>query len=153
VASSPDNFKLQVDEAIRSELRGALKRLPLSKAVSLFLGFETFANTSVAQMSAGERDRRSVEFVLSHTSLMQLFDPSMTWPSLQIIGSTQFGRLVASRGGVSALESLLRASYRRQRDSLLREMLVRALPTAVLWLAGLAAIALALLFTRSLFSG
>jgi hypothetical protein len=153
LAHTSENLSEHCDIAFRKELGGSLGLGLFLKSRALWSGFDRFAESTIASLNPAERDRLQVEFALSHISIAQLFDPSATWPSLQKLGAARFQKLVSARGGVVAVQELLRLSYRRQRDALARELLLKALPTAVLWLAGLVAIAMALSFTRSLVSG
>jgi len=153
LASSSENLKTQLDDSIRGKLQDSVGVMHLSKSLSLWTGFERFLRASAAQMSDCERDRVRVAFALTQSTPTQLFDPSMNWTVLQALGARQFEKLIVARGGAAVVESFVRVAYRRQRDALARELLLRALPMAVLWLAGLVAIAMALLFTRSLVSG
>ncbi len=148
-----ETLKAQIDSAIREELRAALGFSQLSKCFVLWLGFERFAQLLRRDLDASKRDVLLVEFVLSQISIQQLFEQSQSWNRMRTTSSQYLESLVGKLGGVDGLSLLLRDSYREQRDSLGKDVFLRSLPTAVLVVSSIIAIAMALVFTRSLTTG
>ena len=148
-----ETLKAQIDSAIREELRAALGFSQLSKRFVLWLGFERFAQLLRRDLDASKRDVLLVEFVLSQISIQQLFEQSQSWNRMRTTSSQYLESLVGKLGGADGLSLLLRDSYREQRDSLGKDVFLRSLPTAVLVVSSIIAIAMALVFTRSLTTG
>ena len=153
LSESSDSLKAQIDSAIREELRAALSFSQLSKRFVLWLGFEGFAQLLRRDLDASKRDVLLVEFVLSQISIQQLFEQSQSWNRMRTTSSQYLESLVGKLGGADGLSLLLRDSYREQRDSLGKDVFLRSLPTAVLVVSSIIAIAMALVFTRSLTTG
>ena len=153
LSESSDSLKAQIDSAIREELRAALSFSQLSKRFVMWLGFEGFAQLLRRDLDASERDVLLVEFVLSQISIQQLFEQSQSWNRMRTTSSQYLESLVGKLGGADGLSLLLRDSYREQRDSLGKDVFLRSLPTAVLVVSSIIAIAMALVFTRSLTTG
>ena len=153
LSESSDILKAQIDSAIREELRAALSFSQLSKRFVMWLGFEGFAQLLRRDLDASERDVLLVEFVLSQISIQQLFEQSQSWNRMRTTSSQYLESLVGKLGGADGLSLLLRDSYREQRDSLGKDVFLRSLPTAVLVVSSIIAIAMALVFTRSLTTG
>lgn len=153
LSDSSDSLKAQIDSAIREELRAALSFSQLSKRFVMWLGFEGFAQLLRRDLDASKRDVLLVEFVLSQISIQQLFEQSQSWNRMRTTSSQYLESLVGKLGGADGLSLLLRDSYREQRDSLGKDVFLRSLPTAVLVVSSIIAIAMALVFTRSLTTG
>lgn len=153
LSESSDSLKAQIDSAIREELRAALSFSQLSKRFVMWLGFEGFAQLLRRDLDASKRDVLLVEFVLSQISIQQLFEQSQSWNRMRTTSSQYLESLVGKLGGADGLSLLLRDSYREQRDSLGKDVFLRSLPTAVLVVSSIIAIAMALVFTRSLTTG
>ncbi len=153
LSDSSDSLKAQIDSAIREELRAALSFSQLSKRFVLWLGFEGFAQLLRRDLDASKRDVLLVEFVLSQISIQQLFEQSQSWNRMRTTSSQYLESLGGKLGGADGLSLLLRDSYREQRDSLGKDVFLRSLPTAVLVVSSIIAIAMALVFTRSLTTG
>ncbi len=153
LSESSDSLKAQIDSAIREELRAALSFSQLSKCFVVWLGFEGFAQLLRRDLDASKRDVLLVEFVLSQISIQQLFEQSQSWNRMRTTSSQYLESLVGKLGGADGLSLLLRDSYREQRDSLGKDVFLRSLPTAVLVVSSIIAIAMALVFTRSLTTG
>ena len=153
LSESSDSLKAQIDSAIREELRAALSFSQLSKRFVMWLGFEGFAQLLRRDLDASKRDVLLVEFVLSQISIQQLFEQSQSWNRMRTTSSQYLESLVGKLGGADGLSLLLRVSYREQRDSLGKDVFLRSLPTAVLVVSSIIAIAMALVFTRSLTTG
>lgn len=150
---SSESLKAQIDSALREELRAALVFNKLSKRFVLWLGFERFARVLRRDLDASARDVLLVDFALSQISIQQVFEQSQSWDRLRRASSQHLECLAEKLGGADGLSLLLRNSYREQRDSLGKEVFLRSLPTAVLVVSSIIAIAMALVFTRSLTTG
>jgi len=148
-----ETLKAQIDSSLREELRLALVFNKLSKRFVLWLGFERFARVLRRDLDASARDVLLVEFVLSQISIQQVFEQSQSWNRMRTTSSQYLESLVGKLGGADGLSLLLRDSYREQRDSLGKEVFLRSLPTAVLVVSSIIAIAMALVFIRSLTTG
>lgn len=153
LSDSFDSFKAQIDSALREELRAALVFGRFSKRFVLWLGFERFARVLRRDLDASACDVFLVDFALSQISIQQVFEKSQSWDCLRRVSFQHLECLAEKLGGASGLCLLLRDSYRNQRDSLGKEVVLRSLPTAVLLVSSIIAIALALVFTRSLTAG
>lgn len=153
LSESSESLKAQIDSAIREELRAALSFSQLSKRFVMWLGFEGFAQLLRRDLDASKRDVLLVEFVLSQISIQQVFEQSQSWNRMRTTSSQYLESLVGKLGGADGLSLLLRDSYREQRDSLGKDVFLKSLPTAVLVVSSIIAIAMALVFTRSLTTG
>ena len=153
LSESSESLKAQIDSAIREELRAALSFSHLSKRFVLWLGFEGFAQLLRRDLDASKRDVLLVEFVFSQISIQQVFEQSQSWNRMRTTSSQYLESLLGKLGGADGVSLLLRDSYREQRDSLGKDVFLKSLPTAVLVVSSIIAIAMALVFTRSLTTG
>lgn len=152
LSESSELLSKKMDEAIRAELLSTVSLARSAGSASLWFGFERFATKLTANIGPSRRDALIVEFLLGRMSIQQVFDPNMNWRRLRSLADEQLQLTGEKFGGNQGFYSLLHESYRTQRNALAKELFFKSLPTLVLVVSSLIAIAMALLFTRSLTS-
>lgn len=145
-----EQLRDKIEIAIRERLLDACSISNAFSSCSLWLGFARFHSKLTDSVTPTTRDALLVEFILQRMSIGQLFESSMSWHRLRSLSSEHLKRTGDRFGGQAELNGLLESSYLSQRRALARELFLKSLPTLVLLVSSLIAIALALLFTRSL---
>ena len=153
LSESIDFFKQQIDSAIRGKLLASLSRSQLFSALPMWFGFRAFCKKLTSDVHPGLRDAYRVEFMLKHLTVEQMFDQSMNWHRLRSLSLEELKLMGEKFGGEVEFSCILRRSYLFQRRLLARELLLKSLPTMVLVVSSIIAVALALVFTRSLTTG
>jgi len=152
LVESPAGLNSSLAVSIRSELLNSLSWSRLSLLGSWF-SYSHFSRRIVDELDEGRRDVLATEFVLSQVSLEELLRSRQSWPALRLRIVEKASAAGVLHGREAGLATLLEKTFMQQRDALVKELLLKSLPTLVLLVSAAIAIVMALVFWRSLMTG
>lgn len=148
-----DKLKLQFERSVRAELHACLTSGSFWSRKGLWMGYSSFLKTLQDETNVLTRDVLTSRYVLSQTSAEDLFAADASWSRLSQSVQERTAERLSDAEAQANLSEVLRTTYKLQRDAIVRELVVRALPTVVLVISTTIAIVMALFVWRSLFIG
>lgn len=146
---------LSVEQAMQSFLRESLSThlFGLAKQVRIWFSLSSFIESFSSPEERAVLELKMTQFILSKTSVVSLFEEDLSWSTLQ---SRTNHVLVKNLTELNAQEDLMQVFSRvfiAQRNTLIKEILLKALPSIVLLISTLIALVMAAIVGRSLIVG
>lgn len=155
--SEPCSDDASFAEGIEAITRVTLLQLPSPwrsrVGLRAWLSFSAYRRYIASLMTEAQLETARAEFALRHIAVSELLSPEISWKALRRHSQVRFDELVAGLGGASGVSQLFESAFRRQRNVLVRDWLIRIIPTLVLIAAVSTAVAMAIRFARSLTLG
>jgi muconolactone delta-isomerase len=148
-----ESLRNAFESAVVSELKASFSLSAFWRRKGVWLGYQSFADTLLAEADEQERTLLNCRYALSQIPVEQLFERSSTWQSLSQQVRHETERRLSDVDPSANIYEMMVNGYRHQRAMLLREMSLRVLPTVVLFVSTLIAVVMAIFVWRSLFIG
>lgn len=150
---NPEKLVESFSVAVRDELGSATSIAQIRSRIGLWLGFRSFSKTLCSETDDFTRDVLMCRHVFSQTELAALFEEGASWAGIYKKSHQRLLDSLSSADAQGNLMSELSAAYKAQRDQIVREFVLKTLPTVVLVLSTLIAVVMAAVVWRSLFIG
>ncbi|MEY3903829.1 MAG: hypothetical protein RL189_3135 [Pseudomonadota bacterium] len=151
VSENPEKLVESFAAAVRDELSSSIGVSQIRARIGLWLGFRSFSKTLCSETDDFTRDVLMCRHVLSQAELSALFEEGASWAALYKKSHQRLLDSLASADAQGTLMGELSAAYKAQRDEIVREVVLKTLPTLVLALSTLIAVVMAAVVWRSLF--
>ncbi|MFZ9519601.1 MAG: hypothetical protein ACO3A4_03910 [Silvanigrellaceae bacterium] len=150
---NPTQFFEAFAEAVRNELAASLSSGELLQRLGLWWNFSSFKKTVHEDLDDFRRDVLLGQQVLSNTGINAIFQSDASWTLLQKRAQCAILDSLAGLPDDGDLDGKLQQIFVQQRDAMVKDTVLRFLPTIVLLMSTLIAMVMAILVWRSLSIG
>lgn len=151
LTENPEKLVESFAVAVRDELSSSVGIAQVRARFGLWIGFRSFSRTLCSETDEFTRDVLMCRHVFSQTDPATLFEEGASWAAMYKKAHQRLLDSLATADEQGTLMSELSAAYKSQRDQIVREVVVKTLPTVVLALSTLIAVVMAAVVWRSLF--